>query len=566
MADSEHAALDRETENAPSEHAPLLGAVETASRTRLTGWAYDSAAPGAHVPLLITAGDVLLARVLADRPRADLRAASIGDGTHGFDVVLRGLALHERHQIAVQRESDGAHLGGSPVVLAPVERFDDAFRAQCAAVLGEAANASEITERLHFLAEQAEALLSALGERRSARRQRAALQQIKWRWGGDVSQPPAPLPPRALVIDEWVPALGRDAGSNAILSHMGALRRLGFEVNFVAANMAADIAGVLEASGITCCQAPWHGSVEEVLRREAGAFDLVYLHRASVAARYLGLGGFHQPKARLVYSVADLHFLRVARQADVQARPELRGLARRFQAVELQAAAAAHAVITHSAYEAQLLRQCLPAARVHVVPWAVPVCPSAAPWAERAGVAFIGHFGHAPNLDAAHWLLDAIMPQVWGTHPALGCVLAGSDMPPALRKPPPGVAVMAEVENLATVFDRVRLTVAPMAFGAGVKGKVLDSLAAGIPCVCSPIAAEGLDLPPILQSLIAADAPGIAASVVRLHEDETLHQACREAALAYIAANFSERRLDTLMHDVAALPAAHLGSKYQDEA
>jgi hypothetical protein len=311
----------------------------------------------------------------------------------------------------------------------------------------------------------------------------------------------------------------------------------------------------LEAAGITCCQAPWHGSVEEVLWREAGAFDLVYLHRASVAGRYLELVRFHQPKARLVYSVADLHFLRVARQAEVQARPELLGLAKRFQAMELQAAAAAHAVITHSAHEAQVLRQALPAARVHVVPWAVPACPSIVPWAERVGAAFIGHYGHTPNLDAAHWLIDAIMPLVWATNPGLGCVLAGSDMPSGLRKPRPGVEAIGPVPNLGTVFDRVRLTVAPMAFGAGVKGKVLDSLAAGIPCVCTPIAAEGLALPPVIQSLIATDAPGLAASMVRLHEDAGLNQACREAGLAYIDAHFSERRIDALMQDVAALPA-----------
>jgi hypothetical protein len=69
----------------------------------------------------------------------------------------------------------------------------------------------------------------------------------------------------------------------------------------------------LAAAGVTRCAAPFYSCVEDVLCRQAGTFDLVYLHRLTNADRYLSLARHHQPKARIVYSVADLHHLRQAR-------------------------------------------------------------------------------------------------------------------------------------------------------------------------------------------------------------------------------------------------------------
>ncbi len=540
----------------------LRGEVDCLTRDRISGWAQDTEWPDTPVSLLITVNDQLLHRVLADRPRNDLRVAGIGDGRHSFDVTLRGLSPLGRHAFAVRREIDGAHLPGSPIVLEPSARFDAPFQDYCARLLADAANEPELDERLDFLTGQMEVLLRQRSDRRARPADRIALRQMKWRRTGadrDADAQPDALPPRALFIDESVPVVTRDAGSNALLSHMRSLRRLGFEVTFVAADMTQDAGGILEDAGIGCCHAPWDGSVEEVLRREADCFDLVYLHRATIASRYLPLVRVHQPKARIVFSVADLHYLRYARQSKIEDRPELLALARQFQTIELGVAAAVNAVVTHSSFEAALLRQQLPAACVHVVPWAVPTRPTEVAFSRRGDLAFIGHYGHAPNLDAAHWLIDEIMPKLNGSHPAIKCLLAGSDLPDVLRRGGPCIEPVGSVDSLADLFDRVRLTVAPMAYGAGIKGKVLESLAAGIPCVCTPVAAEGLDLPPQLEALVATDAEMFVSLMARLHEDEGFNVTTGEAGLRYAARSLSEDRIDALMREVVALPAMRTG-------
>jgi hypothetical protein len=108
------------------------------------------------------------------------------------------------------------------------------------------------------------------------------------------------------------------------------------------------------------------------------------------------------------------------------------------------------------------------------------------------------------------------------------------------------VAVGA-VEDLGTVFDRVRLTVAPLRYGAGVKGKVLASFAAGVPCVMSEIAAEGIALPPALAGLVGGDAAALAARIVALHGDEGAHRPAAEAGQTMIQQDFAADAVTVLL-------------------
>jgi hypothetical protein len=349
---------------------------------------------------------------------------------------------------------------------------------------------------------------------------------------------------RALVIDERTPVAARDAGSQAVLSHMRALQRLGYAVSFAAAeDMApADAAArALTEAGITPCRVPFYSSAEDVLRRQAGCFDLIYLHRAHTAAHYLALARSCNPQARIVYSVADLHHVRLARQAAVEDRPEVLAASNHLRLAESVAVWSANAVITHSAAEVEVLRRLAPQANIHHVPWDVPLTATRVPFAARRGVAFIGAYAHAPNADAAHWLAETIMPLVWRTDPSITCVLVGTDMPRAVRRlARPGIVAVGRVDDLGTaVFDRVRLTVAPLRYGAGINGKVLASLAAGVPCAMSPVAAEGMPLCGTLGKLVGSDPDALAALICRLHDDRMANAGAADAGLAMIGRHFS---------------------------
>ena len=348
--------------------------------------------------------------------------------------------------------------------------------------------------------------------------------------------------------------MDRDAGSNAIISHVKSLQRLGYDVTFAPATelsaASADL-NALQDMGVFCCQMPFYVTVEEILRRQSGEFNVIYLHRVSNAAKYGELARHHYPKARLIYSVADLHHLRLERQAMAEDRPELSSLARRTRLLELVATATADAVITHSPHEAHVLKSQVPGVNLHVVRWSKTPRPTKVPFSERRDIAFIGGYGHAPNVDAARWLIGEIMPLVRERDQTIRCLLVGSDTPDDIRRLcDDRVVALGHVADLAEVLDRVRLTVAPLTYGAGIKGKVVDSLAAGVPCVCTSIAAEGLVLPEILKSCIADGASALADAIHALHSNEAANNECARAGLDYIAAEFSEERLDVLMRHV----------------
>jgi glycosyltransferase involved in cell wall biosynthesis len=192
---------------------------------------------------------------------------------------------------------------------------------------------------------------------------------------------------------------------------------------------------------------------------------------------------------------------------------------------------------------------------VHHVPWSLPARETTVPFAARGGVAFIGGYQHTPNVDAACWLVETVMPLVWRTHPEIQCLLVGSAMPPVVRRlERPSVTILGQVEDLqSSVFDRVRLTVAPLRYGAGVNGKVLESFAAGIPCVMSGVAAEGLALPPLLQRWVASEPAALAALICKLHDDTVANRTTARAGLSMIRRNHADATIDAAMQGAIGL-------------
>ncbi len=543
----------------------LNGHVDVLNAREVAGWVRDATRPEAAVSVLVLDNDKLVGRVVANRYRADLSRAGIGEGRHGF-VFEFPLPLNpaERHAIRLRSEVDGEEFPPSPLILEPSRSFDTSLQELVSSILAQCGQEEDIPRKIEFLATELDRLMQRLAEHDSNQAARVQYRRLRERWvrspGAERAFQAAEIAPaparRILVIDDRFPRADRDAGSNAILSHMQSLKRLGFEVTFVASgDFAADERdrSALEAVGLHYCSAPFYGSVEEVLRRQTGEFDAVYFHRVANAVKYGELAQQHQPRARRIFSVADLHHLRLSRQAEVERRPDLKPVASRTRFLEIFAAAATDAVITHSSYEAELLRRQVWPAKVHLVRWTVAPQPTAVPFRDRRGIAFIGGFGHEPNRDAVRWLVSEIMPLIRAENPAIECLIVGSGLEAHQRLSGDGVVVLGQVPSLAEVFDRVRLTVAPIAFGAGIKGKVLDSMAAGVPCVATPVAAEGLDLPEMLRVLVAESPTAIAATVCRLHEDEALNAACGAAGLDYVASHLSETRIDEEMRGALGL-------------
>ena len=107
--------------------------------------------------------------------------------------------------------------------------------------------------------------------------------------------------------------------------------------------------------------------------------------------------------------------------------------------------------------------------------------------------------------------------------------------------------VLGQIPVLGDLWARALISAAPLRFGAGIKGKVLDSLAAGIPCLCTVIAAEGLGLPAALAGLVQDSAAEMARAIVRLHHDPAEVDRLGAAGRAYIAAQYAAAAVDAAL-------------------
>ncbi len=202
----------------------------------------------------------------------------------------------------------------------------------------------------------------------------------------------------------------------------------------------------------------------------------------------------------------------------------LRVQARLMRALEARAASVADVAVAITAEEAPLLGRLAGRARVVVLP-NVHEPPSAEPppFRDRAGLLFVGNYTHTPNVDAVRVLLREVMPRIWRERPELTLTIAGRGLPvEELGALDPRVEAAGWVEDLDGLVDRSLALVAPLRFGAGLKGKIGFALARGLPAVTTPLGAEGFATEEGMLVSAPDDWPAFAARVVEVAGDEEL--------------------------------------------
>ena len=143
------------------------------------------------------------------------------------------------------------------------------------------------------------------------------------------------------------------------------------------------------------------------------------------------------------------------------------------------------------------------------------------------------------------------MPLVWREAPEICCLIIGSDLDDQSRRKltHPSVELLGPVERLESAFERVRLTVAPRRFGAGLRDKVLRSMAAGVPYVRTAEAFSGMQALPeaITRDCQVSTASDLASAIVNMHRDEVTNAVCTQLGLSYTSSVYNQTRIDGLM-------------------
>ena len=324
---------------------------------------------------------------------------------------------------------------------------------------------------------------------------------------------------RVLVIDHEVPAADQDSGSVRMAAILDLLVDDGFKVSLLPQNRYRHepYCSELLAKGVEVLYG--NADIESHLLDIRSDLALVIVSRPNVAQEFIPLLRQLAPDVPLVYDMVDFHGLRLKRRSETRGDSADLEESTQIARMEQQFVRDSDHVLAITADEAELMRELEPSAKISVLPNIHRSQPSKALFDDRNGVLFIGSYRHVPNQDAIDWLLGEIMPLVWQKDDSIVFHLVGSDLPEnLLALDDPRIVVHGWLPHLDNVFEQVRMTIAPLRFGAGLKGKVGDSLARGVPCVSTDIGAEGFG--PVADVLHRAEsASDLADLVVRSHGD-----------------------------------------------
>jgi O-antigen biosynthesis protein len=338
-----------------------------------------------------------------------------------------------------------------------------------------------------------------------------------------------------------------NSGSYRVMEIIRILRGEGIGVTVLATDdNGPRYRAALEALGVRCVAYRADGLADSadrfgaLLRSEA--FDVAVLVHYYVFRDYVDAVRAFLPDCRLVLDTMDLHYVRRQRKAELSGEPADQAAAEAERSLELEACTWADQIWVVTDAERRTLAAGGCTRPVEVIPNIHRLAPDLPGYDQRRGVAFLGGYRHKPNIDAVHFLIQEVLPELRRRLPDVPVLVAGSAAPDEIRRyhdPARGVEVVGWVDDHVRFLSSARVGVAPLRFGAGMKGKVGEYFSCGLPCVTTGVGAEGMDLVDGETALIADDPAGFAAAVARLYTDPTTWRSVSAAGVRYIAERLS---------------------------
>ena len=338
-------------------------------------------------------------------------------------------------------------------------------------------------------------------------------------------QPRKPSGKNILVIDHHLPMPDRDSGSLRMFQILKLLRQLGHRVVFIPDNL-ADIppyTGELQKRGIQVFFHPYVQKVRDYLIAHGSDFDAVVLSRCQFARKHITDVRLYAPQTRIIFDTVDLHFLREESEAHLTGDPEVERKAHETRQQEYELIDQAEETWVVSTTEQQLLQKKWPHKSIQLVSNIVDAPGSKTPFALRRDWLFIGSFQHPPNIDGVLFFLKEIYPLISEHLHDAKFYIIGDKVPPEIVALATETIVVAGLQrDVRPFFESVRLSVAPLRYGAGVKGKINQSMGFGVPVVATSVAVEGTKLRDREDILVADEPEDFARALIELYESEDL--------------------------------------------
>ena len=349
-------------------------------------------------------------------------------------------------------------------------------------------------------------------------------------------------PKRILIFDACTPTPDQDSGSLRMINLIKILNELDYHVIFMPENLSYNdkYTQALQQLKVECIYTPSISNPVDYLKQKGMFLDVVMLSRYYVAEPAMPFIREYCPNAQIIFDTVDLHYVRERRMAELAEDKKMAKMAEITREKELAVAKACDLTLVVSPYEVEVLAKEMPDLAVKVLSNIHQIYGCRKPYSERQDIMFIGGYQHTPNVDAIEWFVAEIFPLIEKQLPDLKFHIIGSKAPKHIKEMArDNIIFHGFVEDIEPFMDNIRIAVAPLRYGAGVKGKVNMSMSYGQPVVGTKVAVEGMFTVDEKDCLMAESDSEFAMQVIRLYQDEKLWTTISDGGLENVKRYFS---------------------------
>ncbi|KRE75408.1 glycosyltransferase [Paenibacillus sp. Soil750] len=305
-----------------------------------------------------------------------------------------------------------------------------------------------------------------------------------------------------LVIDHYVPHFDKDAGGRCVFLYLKLFKQMGFHVIFVGDNFYKHepYTSILEEMGIEVLYGNWYQKhIFDWIKNNGTYLHYAYLIRPHISIKYIETIKKHS-NAKVFFFGTDLHYVRELRNYELTKDEEMKKMSEYWREIEFELFSKTDVIHVVGSYEERVLQEENINKPIRNIPLYIydedQFGAVSNKFSEREGILFVGGFGHKPNQDAVLWFVKYVFPQFLLEYPDLNFYIVGSNPTEEiknLRSHNIHIVGYVSDEELLDFYNRVKIVVVPLRFGAGIKGKVLEAMFNQVPLITTPIGAEGLD-------------------------------------------------------------------------
>ena len=330
-----------------------------------------------------------------------------------------------------------------------------------------------------------------------------------------------------VFISGAMPTHDKDSGSNRLLEIILAFKKLNYNCIICVENVFENdkyVQFYKQLGVIVYVESFQFDSCKSFLK-SLNSIDYIWFYGPNTLKNYFNKVSKFLPNTKTIFDMVDIHFLRYQRAIEIEpSRISLKKRYKKYFTIETKLAKKVDFVIAISDKEKAFMSDYLPdnkivtISNVHYPKVKQNEIPT---FINRENLLFIGS-SHTPNIDAVHYLYNEIMPLVWETLPNIKVQIIGSVNKEVNSITHKNIEFLGFVENVEPYFLNSKLMIAPLRYGAGVKGKIGQAFEYYLPVVTTSIGAEGMFLENDINAIIVDNATDFANKIIEVYNQSEI--------------------------------------------